>query len=137
MAAALNLDPAEVRRRNLIQPEEFPYDVGLVSQDGNSLTYDSGDYPALLGKALEAIGYQEYRKTSEADPKDNLERRYVGIGVSFNNEPTGLGPFEGAVVRLEPGGGIIVLTGTSPNGQGHETVLAQSSPIFSGSHRSG
>ncbi len=125
VAAALNLDPAEVRRRNLIQPEEFPYDVGLVSQDGNSLTYDSGDYPVLLGKALEAIGYQEYRKTSEADPKDNPERRYVGIGVSFNNEPTGLGPFEGAVVRLEPGGGIIVLTGTSPNGQGHETVLAQ------------
>ncbi len=127
IAHALGLDPAEVRRRNFVQPEDMPYEVGLRARDGSMMTYDSGDYPKLMDQALEATGYEEFKKGvrrpgEEGDPANG---RLVGIGIGCNVEGTGFGPFEGAVIRVEPSGRILLATGAAPQGQGTETVLAQ------------
>jgi carbon-monoxide dehydrogenase large subunit len=128
VARELGLDPVEVRRRNLIPAEAFPYETPT----GN--TYDSGDYHATLDAALEAFGYPEARVAQE---KARAEGRLVGIGVATFTEVCGLGPstdadplaksgtWESAAVRVEPSGNVTVLTGISPHGQGQETVFAQ------------
>lgn len=122
IAEHLGLEGAEVRRRNLIQPEEFPYAVGLRFRDGSPLTYDSGDYPALLEGALVRIGAASFRR-------DQLAARargsFVGLGLAMFVEGTGLGPYEGARVRLTGDGRILVALAASPQGQGYETVYAQ------------
>jgi carbon-monoxide dehydrogenase large subunit len=122
LAREIGIDPAEIRRRNFVRPEEFPYDVGLLYRDGNPLIYDSGDFPNALEAVLEAIGYAEFRKE-----QDELRARgiYRGIGLSSYVEGTGIGPYEGAVVRLDPSGKVVVATGACSQGQGHETVFAQ------------
>ncbi|MFQ5912700.1 MAG: molybdopterin cofactor-binding domain-containing protein [Nitrospinota bacterium] len=127
VATRLGLDPAEVRRRNLVQPDEFPYEVGIRARDGTMMTYDSGDYPGLLEMALEAAGYEDFRegKRQPGEQGDPQKGRYVGVGMSFNIEGTGFGPYEGAVVRVDPSGKVVLYTGATPTGQGHETVLAQ------------
>ncbi len=127
IADRLGKDPAEVRHENYVQPDEFPYEVGLRARDGSMMTYDSGDYPRLLEMAKEASGYEEFRKGNrppgeENDPESGI---YVGMGMSCNIEGTGFGPFEGAVIRIEPSGRITLATGAASQGQGHETVLAQ------------
>ena len=122
VARELRLDPAEVRRRNLIQPEQMPYEVGLIYRDGSPVTYDSGDYPACQAKTLEAADYDEVAGRKAAARR---EGRYLGIGVANYVEGTGLGPFEGAKVRVTPSGRIFVYTGAAPQGQGHATTLAQ------------
>ncbi|MGF1598440.1 MAG: aerobic carbon-monoxide dehydrogenase large subunit [Acidimicrobiales bacterium] len=122
IARHLGLDRAEVRRRNLIQPDEFPYDVGLTFQDGRPTIYDSGDYPALLGKALDLIdwdGFEDRRAQAAA------RGRRRGIGVACYVEGTGLGPYEGGHVRVETGGTVQVSTGLASSGQGHLTSFAQ------------
>jgi carbon-monoxide dehydrogenase large subunit len=122
IADALGLDPVEVRRRNLIQPDEFPYSVGLTYRDGSPLTYDSGNYPGLLNKGLELFDYDEQRRLQ-------AERRargvYRGIGVSIALEGVGIGPFEGATVRMERTGRVTAIMGAPPQGQGFETTYAQ------------
>jgi carbon-monoxide dehydrogenase large subunit len=122
IADYLGLDPAEVRFRNLIQPDQFPYAVGLTFRDGSPLTYDSGDYPELLRKGLELIDYDKQREL-------RAERRaagvYRGIGISVALEGVGLGPFEGATVRLETTGRATVILGAPPQGQGFQTTYAQ------------
>ena len=122
LARQVGLDPAEIRRRNFVRPQELPYDVGLLYRDGNPLVYDSGDFPAALEAALDALGYQE-RRAEQAE----LRRRrvYRGVGLSSYVEGTGIGPFEGATVRLDPAGHVLVATGACSQGQGHETVYAQ------------
>ena len=128
VARTLGLDPVEVRRRNLIPKDAFPYQTAT----GN--TYDSGDYEATLAKALEIFDYAGAR---EAQEKARADGRLVGIGVSTFTEICGLGPstdasplaksgtWESATVRVEPSGNATVLTGISPHGQGEETVFAQ------------
>ncbi|MYZ48586.1 xanthine dehydrogenase family protein molybdopterin-binding subunit [Propylenella binzhouense] len=122
VALELGLDPAEVRRRNFIQPEQMPYKVGLIFRDGRPVTYDSGDYPACQAAALDAIGYEGFRARQE---KARQEGRYIGIGIGNAVEGTGLGPYEGATVRVATNGRLVVYTGATPQGQSHKTTLAQ------------
>jgi aerobic carbon-monoxide dehydrogenase large subunit len=122
VARELHLDPAEVRRRNFIRPEQMPYKVGIVFRDGRPVTYDSGDYPACQAMALEAADYAGFAaRQREARAKG----RYIGIGISNAVEATGLGPYEGATVRISTTGKIAVFTGATPHGQSHKTTLAQ------------
>jgi len=122
IARALSLEPAEVRRRNFIQPHEFPWDVGLTFQDGGPTRYDSGDYPLGLELALERIGAGDFRRR-QAEAR--RERRYLGLGIGCYVEGTGIGPYEGAQVRVEPSGKVYVATGLTTQGQGHHTTFAQ------------
>ena len=122
LARELGLDPAELRRRNLVRPDEMPYDVGLLYRDGNPLVYDGGDFPDGLRRALDAAGYRAARAEQAA-----LRARgvYRGVGVSAYIEGTGIGPYEGATVGLDAAGKVRVATGACSQGQGHETVFAQ------------
>ncbi len=121
-AKALGLDAAELRRRNLIPTEWMPYKVGLVFRDGKPVTYDSGDYLRAQSEALERIDYSGFQLRQEAALS---EGRYIGIGIGNYVEGTGLGPFEGATVRIGPSGKIFVMSGAAPQGQGHKTTMAQ------------
>src|SRR5450759_1067682 len=112
IAADLGLERAEVRRRNLIQPDEFPYEVGVGWQDGNRVVYDSGNYPALLDKAVANLG-----------PKPAGD--HVGMGLGMYVEGTGVGPYEGAHVKVLVSGKVVAATGIPSQGQAHATVWAQ------------
>ncbi|NYD41015.1 aerobic carbon-monoxide dehydrogenase large subunit [Nocardioides panaciterrulae] len=122
IAAYLGRDRTEVRAVNFIQPDEFPYDQGLIFQDGRELEYDSGDYPASLVKLKELIGWDDfpaYQRELAA------QGRRVGIGLACYVEGTGVGPYEGAHVHIETTGKVKVATGLTTQGQGHATVFAQ------------
>ena len=121
MASDLGLDPAELRRRNLIEASEMPYNAGPTRLDGRNTVYDSGDYPSAFDNALEQIGYRELAAREGPDE----EGRYHGVGIASYVEPTGFGPFEGARVLVTPEGGVEVYLGITTMGQGHETVMAQ------------
>ncbi len=122
VARELGMDRMEVRRRNFIQPHEFPYDVGLIYQDNAPLIYDSGNYPATLDKALQMIGYDRW-------PQDRAryraQGRCVGMGVACYVEGSGIGPYEGCRVTVEPSGKVYAATGVGTQGQGHFTSFAQ------------
>jgi carbon-monoxide dehydrogenase large subunit len=122
LAAATGLDRAEVRRRNFIAPERMPYKVGIVSRDGRPVTYDSGDYPASQARALAAADYEGFAARQAAARGTG---RHIGIGISNAVESTGLGPYEGATVRVATNGKIVLYTGATPQGQSHKTTLAQ------------
>jgi carbon-monoxide dehydrogenase large subunit len=122
VARHFGLDPVEVRLRNFVQPDQFPYGTGLIDRDGTEVTYDSGNYPACLRKAVELLDVPTFRREQEAA---RAQGRYLGLGIGCYVESTGRGPFEGATVRVEPSGQVIVLTGVAPQGQSHETTLAQ------------
>ncbi|SHE71099.1 carbon-monoxide dehydrogenase large subunit [Ferrithrix thermotolerans DSM 19514] len=130
LARKVGVDPAEIRRRNLIQPEQFPYNspAGLV--------FDSGDYPANFKVALDRLGYSKLRE-EQAQRRASGSRRHLGIGISFFVEMCGLAPsrvlaslnysaggWESATVRVLPTSKVQVVTGTAPHGQGHETSWA-------------
>jgi carbon-monoxide dehydrogenase large subunit len=121
-ARALNMDRAELRWRNLIQPEQMPYDAGFIYRDGSPLRYDSGDYPACQKAALERANYAGF---AERKAEARRQGRFIGIGMASFVEGTGMGPFEGATVRVQANGRIVVITGASPQGQGHKTTFAQ------------
>ncbi|TFH36279.1 MAG: xanthine dehydrogenase family protein molybdopterin-binding subunit [Anaerolineales bacterium] len=122
-ATELRIDPVEIRRRNLISPDAFPKDNKIIYQDFTPLVYDSGNYGPVLEQALEKIGYEEFIKVER--PKLHAEGRKVGIGVVTYVEGTGIGPYEGARVQVQPSGKISVVTGVGTQGQGHFTVYAQ------------
>jgi carbon-monoxide dehydrogenase large subunit len=122
VARELKLDRAEVRRRNLIQPEQMPYEVGLIFRDGKPLVYDSGDYPSGQAKALALAAYEGFRERQKAALDQG---RFVGIGLANYVEGTGLGPFEGVTVRVLPNGKVAVATGATNQGQGTRTTLSQ------------
>ena len=122
VAAHLGLDRALVRERNFIQPDEMPYDHGLIFQDGRPLIYDSGDYPAMLEKVKKLVGWDGFAAYRE---QARAEGRRVGIGLACYVEGTGVGPYEGAHVRVETTGEVVVATGLTSQGQGHDTVFAQ------------
>lgn len=131
-AAEIGMDPAEVRRKNFIPPDAFPYDNGL-----GLLPYDSGNYEAALDKALEIVGYADFRKEQEEARKQG---RYLGLGISSYVEICGIAPskwiglpgegwgaglWESANVRVHLTGKVVVTTGSLPHGQGVETTFAQ------------
>jgi aerobic carbon-monoxide dehydrogenase large subunit len=122
IAADLRLDRTVVRERNLIQPDEMPYDQGLIFQDGRPLIYDSGDYPAMLAKIKDLIGWDKFPQRKEAAAADGQR---LGIGLACYVEGTGVGPYEGAHVMVETSGKVKVATGLTSQGQGHQTMLAQ------------
>jgi aerobic carbon-monoxide dehydrogenase large subunit len=122
IAEELGLDRAEVRARNFIGPDEFPYDLGMVFQDGRPLIYDSGNYPAVLEQLKDLVGWDGFAAEREAAAADG---RRLGIGVACYVEGTGVGPYEGAHVHVETNGRVMVATGLTSQGQGHETVFAQ------------
>jgi aerobic carbon-monoxide dehydrogenase large subunit len=122
VAAELGLDPIEVRRRNLIRPDQMPYPMGMPYRDGVDIVYDRGDFPAQLDDALRLFGYEEFRERQEEGRRDG---RRLGVGVSSYVEGSGYGPFEGAVIRIDGRGHVTVHTGAKPHGQGLETTLAQ------------
>jgi carbon-monoxide dehydrogenase large subunit len=134
VANATGVDPAEVRRRNFIQPEDFPYDTGI-----GMLPYDSGNYEPALDKALEAVGYQDLRAEQQRRLASG-HNKLLGIGVSSYVEVCGVAPskwiglqgegwgaglWESANVKVHLTGKVVVTTGSQPHGQGHETTFAQ------------
>ena len=122
LARELRMDPAEIRRYNYIRADELPYDLRMPYRDGNPLVYDTGDFPAALEGALAAAGYDEFRKEQELLRAAGV---YRGIGISGYVEGTAIGPFEGATVKLDLHGRVVVATGAVSSGQGHETSFAQ------------
>ncbi len=117
-AAEIGVDPAEVRRRNLVPADEFPY------TNGTGTVYDCGDYARALDLALEASGYQDLR-SEQARRRAAGDRRLLGVGVSTYVEVTNSdGGGELAAVEVLPSGRAKVYTGTSPHGQGHATAWA-------------
>ena len=122
VARELDLDRAEVRRRNMIAPAQMPYSVGLVFRDGKPLTYASGDFPKSQTRALALSDYDGFRARQA---KALAEGRYRGIGIANYVEGTGLGPFEGVTVRVLPNGKVAVATGATTQGQGTRTTLSQ------------
>lgn len=122
VAEKLAIDPAEVRRRNFIQPSQMPYSVGLTFRDGKPLVYDSGDYPQGQAEALRVADYAGFKaRQAEARAKG----RYIGIGMANYVEGTGLGPFEGVTVRVLQTGKVAVATGATNQGQGTRTTISQ------------
>jgi len=122
IASELQLDRAEVRSRNFIDPTDFPWDVGLTYQDGGPTKYDSGNYQAGLDKLKMVLDYDNFpAKQAEA----LKEGRYLGLGIAYYVEGTGIGPYEGAQVRVESDGRIFASTGVTSQGQAHYTTFAQ------------
>ena len=126
-ADELGIDPAELRLRNFIQPEQFPYETAT------GFVYDSGDYPTALRQALDAAGYEELRAEQAAARE---EGRLVGIGIAHFTEAVGAGPahtydiaglkmIDSAELRVHPTGKAILKLGVKTQGQGHETTFAQ------------
>ena len=122
VARELQLDPAEVRRRNFVRKESFPYATGARAPSGAPVTYDSGDYEACLNNVLTQCDYQGFAARQAAA---RAEGRILGLGIASYNEDTGIGPYEGATVRVAPSGKLVVQTGASSQGQGLATILAQ------------
>lgn len=122
IAERTGLGRDEVRRRNMIAPEQMPYVVPIVQRDGGLMRYDSGDYPESQRRALAAAGWSDFpARQVEARAKG----RWIGIGLANYVEATGRGPFESAVVRIGPSGTIIATTGATAQGQGTKTMIAQ------------
>ncbi len=122
-ARELGIDRAEIRRRNFIPPDAFPYNNEIIYQDFAPLVYDSGNYEPALDKALEMIDYEHF--IDEEQPRLRAEGKHVGIGVVTYVEGTGIGPYEGAKVTVEASGRVSVATGIGTQGQGHFTSFAQ------------
>ena len=121
VAARLGLEPADVRRRNFIDPSEMPYDVGGASL-GQRTVYDCGDYRAAFETALADVDYKAVR-AEQADAR--AQGRYLGIGLGCVVEKAGLGPWEYARVEVDGSGHVVVYSGIAAVGQGIETTLAQ------------
>ena len=122
VARALGLDAAEIRRRNLVRPEDCPWDSGRVFQGNTPLIHRDSDYPAQLARALDALGYAGVKRGQPAEREQGIFR---GVGIAFFVEGTGISPYEGVEVRVEPTGHVHVTTGYPSQGQGHHTTLAQ------------
>jgi len=118
IAVELGKAPDEIRRRNFIPPDAFPY------QAPTGQRYDSGEYDRALTRALDIARVADLRKEQRQRLEAN-DRHLLGIGTACYVEMCGFGPFESAVVRVEPGGVVTAYTGTSAHGQGHETTFAQ------------
>jgi carbon-monoxide dehydrogenase large subunit len=121
VARKLEIDPAEVRRRSFVRKDQFPYQTGMKARDGSPVSYDSGDYHACLEAVLDRAGRDFQERQNEARDKGV----YIGRGIASYIEDTGLAPFEGATIRVEPSGKVVIQTGAASQGQGHATTFAQ------------
>ena len=122
-AHELKLDRVDIRRRNFIPTDAFPYNNELINQDFAPLEYDSGDYGAVLDKAIEMIGWRRF--LAEEQPLLRAQGRRVGIGLVCYVEGTGIGPYEGAKIQVQANGKVSIATGIGTQGQGHFTSFAQ------------
>ena len=122
IAAELGLDRADVRRRNLVKPEQLPYETPLKTRAGTAITLDSGDFPGCLDQALVAIDYPGFDVRQRAAKSAG---RLLGMGIGIGAKGTGRGPFESGIVRVGRSGRVSVYTGAMPMGQGIKTALAQ------------
>src|SRR5690606_5754282 len=131
LARKVGIDGAEIRRRNYIPPDKFPYESIA------GLTYDSGNYEPTLDRALELVGYEDLR-AEQRRRREAGDTRHLGIGLATYVEMCGLAPsrvlaslnfgaggWEAATVRVLPTGMVQVVSGTAPHGQGHETAWSQ------------
>ena len=123
VARELGLEPAEVRRRNLVGAHEMPYSLGIPYRDGEPIVYDSGDYPLALEQCLEGVGGLAAFRVRQREAR--ASGKHLGIGIALYTEGTGVGPFEGATVRIDPSGKLYLSAGSCPQGQGMETIFAQ------------
>jgi carbon-monoxide dehydrogenase large subunit len=121
-ARALGLDPAEVRRRNMIRPDEMPYRTGLVYRDGTPVAYDPADYVGSFDRLLADFEYDTWRRRQVESAGG---ARPIGVGLAAYVQGTGVGPFESADVRIDSTGTVHVYIGVSSQGQSHETTMAQ------------
>jgi len=119
----LGIDPVEIRERNLIPPDAFPYEHTIIDQAFAPLVLDSGNYLPVIERAREMIGYDSFVKDEQ--PRLRAEGKYVGIAITPFIESTGVGPYEGARVTIEATGKVFVATGIGTQGQGHFTTFAQ------------
>ncbi len=122
VAHDLDIDRAEVRRRNFVSVDALPYEVGIIGSDGRPIRYDSGDYAGALDAAIEAADLDGFSERRQASAASGLLR---GLGMASYVEDTGLGPYEGARIEILPNGEVVVETGISSQGQGHGTVFSQ------------
>jgi carbon-monoxide dehydrogenase large subunit len=122
VAREMQLDRAEVRRRNLIPADKMPYRKPLKARSGLAIEYDSGDYPACQAQVLAAAGWDAFPQRQAAA---RAHGRYLGIGLAHGVKGTGRGPFESGLVRIAPSGRVTVATGAAAMGQGLKTALAQ------------
>jgi carbon-monoxide dehydrogenase large subunit len=122
-AKELGIDPIEIRKRNFIPPDKFPYEHIIIDQAFSPLIFDSGNYQPVLEKARNLIGYDQFVR--EEQPRLRSEGRHVGIGIVSFIETTGVGPYEGARITVGTNGKINVATGVGTQGQGHFTSFAQ------------
>jgi carbon-monoxide dehydrogenase large subunit len=122
VARELNLDRAEVRRRNLVPGDRMPYATPLKTRGGMAVTLDSGDFPKTQEETLRRAGWADFTARQAAA---RTQGRYIGMGLANYVEGTGRGPYEQVTVRIEPSGKIQVLTGAAPMGQSTKTMLAQ------------
>lgn len=122
-AQKIGITPVEIRKRNYIPTNAFPYSNKIIYQDFAPLTYDSGNYLPALEKAVEMIGYEKFIR--EDQPRLKAQGKYAGIGIVSYVEGTGIGPYEGARVSIEPSGKVSVATGVGTQGQGHFTSFVQ------------
>lgn len=120
-AHRLGIDPVEIRRRNLIDRDSFPHNVGTM-YDGHPVIYDSGDYALLLEKALVAFDYEGWKRWRSQPATGGLRR---GLGMGYFVEKAGPAEREYARVELNDKGDVMVYTGAASVGQGVETILAQ------------
>ncbi len=122
-AKELGIDRTEIRRRNFIPPDKFPYNNEIIYQDFAPLVYDSGNYEPALDLAMKLIDYEKFIK--EEQPRLRAEGKHVGLGIVAYVEGTGIGPYEGARVQVESTGKVNVATGVGTQGQSHFTSFAQ------------
>jgi CO/xanthine dehydrogenase Mo-binding subunit len=122
VAAKLGLDPVEVRRRNLITPQELPYVIAFNEPGVEELEFDSGDYPALLEKALKAFDWEKLQADME---RRRAAGELVGAGVAIFMEESGRGPSDNAKIKVDPDGAVELITGGASLGQGFQTSMAQ------------
>ncbi|MBU0677130.1 MAG: xanthine dehydrogenase family protein molybdopterin-binding subunit [Verrucomicrobia bacterium] len=122
-AKELGISVVEIRRRNFLEKDDFPHNHEILFQDFAPLVYDSGDYAPALESVVKAMGFEKFM--SEEKARYKAEGRHVGIGIVSYVEGTGIGPYEGARIRIEPTGKVSLATGVGTQGQGHFTVFPQ------------
>lgn len=123
VASELALDPLEIRRVNMVEPQDLPWDTGLTSRDGEKIVYDNVDIPGALEKVATHMGYQRWREQFAHENRQTKARR--GVGIASYVVTTGRGPYELARAQLASDGEVVIYTGACPQGQGHHTSLAQ------------
>ncbi len=122
-AKELNMDRVEIRKKNYLKPDDFPHNHEIIYQDFAPLVYDSGNYEPALARAVEMIGYKDF--VAKEQPKLRKQGKCVGLGIVSYVEGTGIGPYEGARVKVDASGKVNVATGIGTQGQGHFTSFAQ------------